>query len=135
MKNLILALAFIIGLGITFSCSSGEDDVILGYPYPNPIRVADLNQTVRENDNVTVKSIVPSRIFCIKTKYNQTDKISDVYLNEARHHWLEVQQTNDSTYIFHVQVKEASDTVTYLEVHINGLGPYGIDTITFHLVP
>ena len=134
MKQVSIILFTLLACAVMGACSS-DDDVILGSPYPDPICIEDLNQTVHENDIIAIKSIVPSKMFSVRTKYNQEDQVSKVYFEKVQHHWLEAQQANDSTYIFHVCAKEATDTVTFMEVYINGLGPYGTNTITFHLVP
>ena len=122
------------------ACSS-DDDAIIKDEAKNPLNAPDCYQTVHVGDEVTVKSLCGSQLIFVSPTYKKSDSakptpISGTIYKGVLHHWLEANQTGDSTIVFKVHAPEASDTVTYMDAYINSTPPYvGEGIVTFRLVP
>ena len=136
MKKLLAAVLLI---GLTASCNKNEEDFTIEKPV-YPMGYKQICQDMKVGDMLTLKSIVPAGLCEIWGTYRhyrqETTSCSSNYTCpqvEARHHWLEAQQTDDSTFVFKVHEPEAGDTLTNIDVSIKS-SHLGESVVTFHLI-
>ena len=134
-----MVLTILMLAGIATSCSDDNDLIV--DEAKKPLNASDCYQTVHVGDEVTIKSLCGSQLILVNPTYKKSNSamptpISGTNFKGVLHHWLEANQTGDSTIVFKVHAPEASDTVTYMDVYINSTPPYvGEGIVTFHLVP
>ena len=137
MKKLLAAVLLIV---LTASCSKEETMDVIGPVYP--LGFQHNSQEVKVGDVVTLKSNVPAMLIKLWGTYrpfegevtNCSSQYTPVNVHiETRHHWLEAQQTDDSTFVFKVHEPETKDTLTNIDVSIKS-SALGGSIVTFHLI-
>ena len=125
MKKSFILSVFILFTMTFFSCDNkSEEEKDLYTPIVPIFNKEDCLKYVHDGDNITITSLIDSKMWEVKPKYLRTDELvnGDFWKAQSKNNqeikirWLNIKQTSSNTYIVKIKIENPSDTVRHIQM-------------------